>query len=125
MEIPGLTIIFGLAGALAVVAVSARMAHLRIASWLAYCGRHSLVIYLGFVSPMAATRLVLMKSGIVANVGWISRIVVSMATAAPLVFKAATRSTPLAFLFRRPAWARLEHARGGVSIQLRAIGEIS
>ena len=111
-EIPGLTLMFGLAGALAVVALSALMAKWSLASWLAYCGRRSLFIYLAFVLPMAAMRLVLLKTGLIASVGWISLIVAATAIAAPLALEAGVRGTWLAFLFNRPVWARLAGADG-------------
>ena len=105
--IPGLTLIFGLSGAGAVVAVSALLARFSLLGWLAYCGRHSLVIYLAFVLPMGAARLALLKVGLITSVGWNSLIVAAVAIAVPLALHHVTKQTPLAFLFTRPAWARL------------------
>ena len=111
-EIPGLTLVFGIAGALAIVAISALMAKWNLAPWLAYCGRNSLVIYLAFVLPMAATRIVLLRTGLVADAGWLSLIVAIAAIGAPLALAAAVRGTRLAFLFTRPRWAHLPGAAG-------------
>ena len=110
-EIPGLTLLYGFAGALAVVTVSALLGKWNLLPWLAYCGRHLLVIYLAFFAPMAATRLVLVKTGPVTNVGLASLIVTFVAIIAPLAFDVAVRRTPFAFLFERPRWARLGRAR--------------
>ena len=111
-EVPGLSLAFGLAGASAVVALSALMAKWSLAPWLAYCGRRSLFIYLAFVLPMAAMRLVLLKTALIASVGWVSLIVAATAVAAPLALEAGVRGTWLAFLFVRPDWFRLSGADG-------------
>ena len=47
-ENPGVTLLFGLAGAFAVIAAAAILDRQRRMRWLAYCGRNSLVIYLSF-----------------------------------------------------------------------------
>ena len=106
-EIPGVTAAFGFAGGLAVVALSTLLQRTQAIPWLAHCGRNSLVIYLSFFLPMAATRLLLLRTAIVQDVGWVSLIVATVATAAPLVLNAIVRGTLLAFPYTRPAWARL------------------
>ncbi len=40
-----------------------------------FCGEHSLVVYLAFFLPMAASRIVLLKTGIITDIGTISLIV--------------------------------------------------
>ena len=111
-RVPGLTVIFGLVGAFAVVVLSSLLAGARWMRWLAYCGRHSLIIYLAFVLPMGAARVVALKSGLIPSIGWLSLFVTVVAIAVPLVVNALTRGTHLAFLFRRPAWARLPTGDG-------------
>ena len=106
-EIPGLTLIFGLAGALAVVAGSSLLAKSGLFAWLAGCGRHSLVIYLSFVIPMAAARIALLRTGTIDDIGWLSLIVAVFAIATPLALYSMTSNSWLSFLFIRPAWARL------------------
>ena len=106
-EVPGLTILFGLAGGMAVVAVAALMSRAGVAPWLAYCGRHSLIIYLAFSIPMAATRIILLQTSLVASVGWVSVIVAVVAIVAPLVAERTLRDTRLSFFFHRPDWARI------------------
>lgn len=106
-EVAGLTLIFGLLGGFAVVAIASLMANANIASWIAYCGHHSLPIYLAFALPMAATRVLLIRTEIVSNPGWASLIVTAAAIIASLGLEAAVRSTWLSFLFVRPTWARL------------------
>ena len=105
--IPGLTLILGLAGAFAVVAVSSMLARFELAGWLAYCGRRSLFVYLAFVLPMGAARIAFLKTDLVEDVGWASAFVAAFAIVAPLALERVTRKNWLSFLFRRPSWAKL------------------
>ena len=106
-EIPGLTLLFGFGGAAAVIAISALVAKKHRLPWLAYCGRHSLVIYLSFFVPMAASRILLVRTGLIPDVGLMSAIVTSIAIGAPLLLDAVVRNTAFSFLYRRPGWAHL------------------
>lgn len=83
-EIPGVTLIAGFSGALAVVVAASLLASLRVAAPLVYCGRNSLAIYLSFVLPMAAMRILLLKTGAFGDAGMISAIVSAFAIVAPL-----------------------------------------
>ena len=42
---------------------------------LRFCGKHSIVIYLAFFLPMASTRTLLLKTGIIPDIGMVSLIV--------------------------------------------------
>lgn len=106
-ERPGLTLVFGLLGGVAVVAVASLMAKVRLAPALAYCGRQSLPIYLAFALPMAATRIALLHTGMLSDPGWMAALVTSVAILAALALEALVRQTPASFLFTRPSWARL------------------
>ena len=101
----------GFAGAGAVVAVAALMARSDVFRPLRYCGQNSIVIYLAFFLPMAATRIALLKTGIIADLGTISLLVTAAGVVGALAWYWAVRGTPLRFLFERPAWARLKPAR--------------
>jgi len=104
---PGVSFILGIAGALAVIAIAAIASLYRPFKSLAYLGRNSLVIYLSFVIPMAATRIALVKLDISDNVDLLSIIGIIFAIGVPLAFQALIQGTPLAFLYRRPKWARI------------------
>lgn len=101
---------FGLAalGALAVVSVGSLLAGSAVAAPLRYCGENSIVIYLAFFLPMAVSRILLLKSGVVTDIGTISMIVTTAGVVGPLVLFWIVRGTWFGFLFRRPAWARLD-----------------
>ncbi len=101
------SIALGAMGAIAVVMIASLLAKFHLANILRYCGRNSLVIYVAFAIPMAMTRVVLLKSQAVADVGVASAIVWLTALASPLILHALVRSTVLRYLFVRPAWFAL------------------
>ena len=74
-ELPFVSLALGLVGAAAVITVSALMAKSDLFQPLRYCGRNSIVIYLAFFLPMAATRTLLLKTGWIADIGTMSRLV--------------------------------------------------
>jgi uncharacterized membrane protein YcfT len=99
---PVISLALGLAGASAVIAVSALMARAHVFGPVRYCGEHSIVIYLAFFLPMAATRTLLLKTGLVADVGVMSLIVTTAGVIGALAMWWAVRGTALKFLFERP-----------------------
>lgn len=100
---PLLSLIFGFAGCAAIVVVSALLAKMRWLDAIRYCGEHSLVVYLAFFLPMAASRILLLKSGIITDIGTISLIVTICGVVGALAWWWAVRSTPARFLFDRPS----------------------
>src|SRR3954454_22244558 len=59
-EWPVISLALGLAGACAIVVMGTLLAHARWLEFLRDCGEHSIVIYLAFFLPMAATRTLLL-----------------------------------------------------------------
>jgi hypothetical protein len=57
---------------------------------------------------MAVTRIVLLKTGIVTDIGTISLIVTAAGVIAPLVFHWLVRGTRFNFLFVRPDFFRIQ-----------------
>ena len=108
---PFVSLPLGLVGAGAVVAVAALMARSDVFQPLRYCGQQSIVIYLAFFLPMAVTRIALLKTGIVTDLGTISLLVTLAGVIGALVWYWAVRGTPLRVLFERPGWAQLKPAR--------------
>ncbi len=115
-SLPFASLALGVLGAAAIIAVSALVAGTRADGPLAYCGRHSIAIYLAFFLPMAATRAVLIKTGIVTDVGVVSFLVTAAAVGLPLVLERIVRNTPAGFLVRRPAAFHLK-ARPAARLQ--------
>lgn len=110
-DLPVVSLGLGLLGALAVIAFAVLLSGGAWGSAIRYCGQHSLVIYLAFFLPMAATRIALLKSGVITDVGLISLIVTVTAVIVPLIMHRIVSPTPLRFLFERPSWPRLVPAR--------------
>ena len=100
---PFMSLVFGFAGCAAIVTVSALLAKMRLLDWIRFCGEHSLVVYLAFFLPMAASRILLVKSGIIADVGTVSLIVTICGVAGALAIWWGSRGIGLGFLFDRPA----------------------
>jgi uncharacterized membrane protein YcfT len=74
---------------------------------LRWLGEHSIVVYLAFFLGMAASRSVLLKTGIIPDLGTLALLVTMSGIAVAVAWFLAVRNTPLRFLFERPAWARL------------------
>jgi uncharacterized membrane protein YcfT len=111
-EWPVVSIILGLAGAGAVIAVAALIARAGGLEVLRYAGEHSIAVYLAFFLPMAVTRTLLIKTGVIVDVGAISLIVTTVAVVCPLVLHWLVMRTGWGtFLFERPAAFRLERPR--------------
>jgi uncharacterized membrane protein YcfT len=71
-------------------------------NFLRYCGAHSIVIYLAFFLPMAATRTLLLHVGPIADVGMISLIVTIAGVAGALAIWRLALALHANFLFERP-----------------------
>jgi uncharacterized membrane protein YcfT len=108
---PLVSLALGFAGAGAVVAVGALIARSDAFQPLRYCGQNSIVIYLAFFLPMAATRVALLSTGIITDLGTISLLVTLVGVVGALGWYWAVRDTRFGFLFERPDWARLKPAR--------------
>jgi uncharacterized membrane protein YcfT len=110
-DLPFMSLALGLLGAGAVVTAATLLAQSHFCGWLRSCGTNSIVIYLAFFFGMAASRVVLLKIGIITDVGTISALVTIAGVVGALMLHWTARNTPFRFLFVRPAWARLERKR--------------
>jgi uncharacterized membrane protein YcfT len=107
-QMPGISLILGLMGALAVITISALLTHTVLGTGLRYAGERSIVIYLAFFLPMAVTRVVLVKTGLIESIGTISVIVTIMGVVCPLILNVLIERYKIGkFLFQRPKWATL------------------
>src|SRR5262249_14886947 len=107
-DVPGVRIAVGLIGAMAVVTAASLLSRTNWAGYLPYAGRTSIVLYVSFLLPMAAARILLLKSGLTESVGAVSLIVTVVAVAVPLAFHAALRNTWARFLYERPQALKFE-----------------
>lgn len=114
--LPGLRLALALAGSVAVCTMATLLVKLPAMDWLRWLGERSIVVYLAFAIPMAATRLILLKLGFVTDTSLVSTAVMAVAVVAPLVLYGLIRWTGRGrFLFARPAWAHIPGAPGSRS----------
>ncbi len=71
--------------------------------FLRFCGEHSIVIYLAFFLPMAATRTLLLRTGIIHDIGTVSLIVTIAGVIGALAIWRGALAVGANFLFERPA----------------------
>ena len=102
-QLPFVSLGLGLIGAGAVVSFSALLAKIALCDPLRFCGRNSIVIYLAFFLPMSATRALLLKTGVIGDIGVVSLVVTAAGVLGALAIWWATRGNRLDFLFVRPA----------------------
>ena len=101
-DLPGISLALGLAGACAIIAIGVLLARRQWLDFIRYFGEHSIVIYLAFFLPMAASRTILLKSGVIHDIGTISAIVTTLGVVGAVLIWWACRNTRLKFLFERP-----------------------
>jgi uncharacterized membrane protein YcfT len=101
-ELPIVSLMLGLAGACAIITVGTLLARMHWLNFLRFCGEHSIVIYLAFFLPMASTRTLLLKTGIIADIGMVSLIVTIVGVAGSLLIWRAALAVRANFLFERP-----------------------
>src|SRR5437660_5640850 len=102
-EWPLISLALGLAGAGAIVIFGTLLARAHWLDFLRYCGEHSIVIYLAFFLPMAATRTLLLRIGLIHDIGAISLVVTLAGVAGALVLWRSALAVGADFLFERPA----------------------
>ncbi|MBI4275098.1 MAG: acyltransferase family protein [Rhizobiales bacterium] len=106
-SLPVISLVFGMLGVAAVVAICGLMEKRDLLPPLRYCGKHSIVIYLAFFLPMAATRTLFVKTGVITDIGTISAITTITAVIGALAIYWTVRGTRMRVLFERPRMFRL------------------
>lgn len=106
-QLPGVSLLLGLAGACAVIVTATLLARVRWFAGLRFCGEHSIVIYLAFFLPMAASRTALLRIGVPADLGVVSLLVTAAGVFGALAIWWAARAARLDFLFTRSARFRI------------------
>jgi uncharacterized membrane protein YcfT len=102
-EWPLVSLTLGLAGACAIITMGTLLARAQWLTFLRYCGEHSIVIYLAFFLPMAASRTLLLRTGLIHDVGVISLVVTVVGIAGALALWQVALRLGANFLFERPA----------------------
>src|SRR6267154_710142 len=102
-EWPLISLVLGLAGACAIVTIGTLLARAHWLNFLRACGEHSIVIYLAFFLPMAATRTLLLRAGPIHDIGTISLVVTIVGVVGALLLWRVALAVGANFLFERPA----------------------
>ena len=111
--LPGVHLALGFVGSLAVCLTAALLTQLPWMNWLRWLGEHSIVVYLSFSIPMAASRELLLKTGLITDVSMFSVLVMTVALVSPLILYWLIKKTGWGkFLFERPAWAHIPGTPG-------------
>ncbi|MEN0001267.1 MAG: acyltransferase family protein [Pseudomonadota bacterium] len=114
--LPGIAVVFALAGAGGLIGIAVLLERLPLLGWLRWIGQNTLVIYLAFFLPMAVTRIGLVGIGIIDNIGLVSLIVWLAAMIGPVILYFAVEKIGFGqFLFKRPAWASTYKPRTGAA----------
>src|SRR3954452_14503436 len=115
-ELPLVSLVLGLAGAGAIIVTGTLLAHMQALNVLRCCGEYSIVIYLAFFLPMAATRTLLLRTGLIPDIGLVSLIVTIAGVAGALAIWRAALALRGNFLFERPDtfWIAPKTPRGPV-----------
>ena len=102
-EWAGISLLLGFAGACAIIIMGTLLARVHWLDFLRFCGQNSIVIYLAFFLPMAASRTLLLKSGVITDIGMISLIVTATGVLGALAIWRIALIAGADFLFERPA----------------------
>ncbi|KAB2690327.1 acyltransferase family protein [Brucella tritici] len=113
-DLPVVSLLLGLVGALAIISVSSLLSLLSARNGLhrglIWLGAHSIVVYLAFFLPMAIARTVLLKLGI-GDIGTVSLLTTASGVIGPVILYGLVQWSGYGqFLFRRPGWAYIDQA---------------
>jgi len=107
----------GFAGACAIITMGTLLARAQWLNFFRFCGEHSIVIYLAFFLPMAATRTLLLRSGIIPDIGMVSLIVTIAGVIGSLAVWQAALRLNAHFLFERPDAFWIAPKKAGAVLQ--------
>ncbi|MCH2077383.1 MAG: acyltransferase family protein [Rhodobacteraceae bacterium] len=110
IAVPGLSLILGVAGGMAITTIAVLLQPIALGSALATLGARSIVVYLGFFIPLKYAESLLIPLGLPADVT--IALALCAGIAVPLWLYALLKRTGVGlWLFERPAWARPQIAR--------------
>lgn len=116
-EWPLVSLALGFAGAGAIIVSGTLLARLEGLTALRFLGEHSIVIYLAFFLPMAATRALLLKTALIADIGVVSLIVTIAGIVGALAIWRLAQLSRANFLFERPSAFWIAPKRARVAMQ--------
>lgn len=119
-SLPVLHLALALAGALMVCIIASLFVRYKFMNWLSLIGKHSIVIFLAFSIPMALSREILLRLGLISDIGILSIIVMVISIVSPLILYWIVQKTGFGkFLFERPAWAHISGTKGSLHPKIK------
>jgi uncharacterized membrane protein YcfT len=119
---PFVHLALGFCGSLLICLTASLVVLIPWMNWLRWLGQHSIVVYLSFSIPMAATRTLILRYGLSDNVSVVSVTVMAVALVSPVILYGLVQwSGRGKFLFERPAWAHVPGTPGSVGYQPVAV----
>ncbi|MCP4182365.1 MAG: acyltransferase family protein [Hyphomicrobiales bacterium] len=111
-DMPIISLGLGIMGAMAMITLGSVFMNIKWLGFLRWVGARSIVVYLAFFLPMGISQIVLIKfAGDFLSTGTIAALVTLSAAIGPLVFYRLVKLAGVGgFLFKRPAFARLNQA---------------
>ncbi|KKB10494.1 acyltransferase [Devosia geojensis] len=120
--LPGVRLVLALVGSVALCVIAVLLSRLPFMEWLRWLGARSIVVYLAFALPMAVTREILVRLGVIDDTSVLSILVMASAVISPLVLYWLIERTGWGrFLFERPAWAHIPGTPGSRSYPANAV----
>jgi uncharacterized membrane protein YcfT len=114
---PLVSLMLGLSGACAIVVSATLLARIGWLDVLRFCGEHSIAIYLAFFLPMAATRTLLLRAGLIGDIGTVSLLVTTAGVFGALAIWRIALLSGANFLFERPAGFWIAPKKPGAALQ--------
>lgn len=111
------SLVLGFAGASAIITMGTLLARAHWLNFFRFCGEHSIVIYLAFFLPMAATRTLLLRTGVIPDIGAVSLIVTIVGVLGALAIWQAALRLNAHFLFERPDAFWIAPKKAGAVLQ--------
>jgi uncharacterized membrane protein YcfT len=110
-ELPIVSLGLGFIGTGAVVTAGVLLAKTRLGAPVRFLGANTLTVFLSYFLFSVATRIILLKSGMVENPTLIIIAATVMGIVGPVILHAIARRTPLGFLFHRPDALRIAQTK--------------
>lgn len=117
---PGIALGLGFLGAWAIIMAAGLLDGARAAVPLVYCGRNTIVIYLGFYIPLKVAGELAESTGWLRDSSALALLAAAAGVAAPLMLHRVVRGTCFAFLFERPGMFWLAKRRGRAEVRALA-----
>ncbi|MEP6808647.1 MAG: acyltransferase family protein [Chthoniobacterales bacterium] len=115
---PFVHLTLGFCGSMLICLTASLLVRIRWMNWLRWLGQHSIVVYLSFSIPMAATRTLILKMGVLRDISTVSVIVWLVALGSPIALYGLMQLSGRGkFLFERPEWAHVPGTPGSIGYQ--------